>query len=164
MTAFAPIGYLDCQILNNLHILLKDMCFSHFGTGSISIIRNQGFLMIMYYKVGFPRDGTSRCPFVPGQKNFLVPVSLCPGTRAGANVPGQNPLSRDVPGQNYFPILHINCIIFLSLFVVAIFLSSCTSLFIPLHLYAYLNLLSCKLPFAKERNCLQGRNPPITVA
>ena len=23
----------------------------------------------------------SRCPFVPGQKNFLVPVSRCPGTR-----------------------------------------------------------------------------------
>ena len=37
---------------------------------------------------------------VPGQKNVLVPVSLCPRTRAGANVPGQNPLSRDVPGQN----------------------------------------------------------------
>ena len=28
-----------------------------------------------------------------------VPLSLCPGTRAGANVPGQTPLSRDVPGQ-----------------------------------------------------------------
>ena len=26
---------------------------------------------------------------VPGQKIFLVPVSLCPGTRAGANVPGR---------------------------------------------------------------------------
>ena len=54
--------------------------------------------------VGFPRDGTSRgtshCPCVPGQKHFLVPVSLCPGTRAGANVLGQNPLSRDIPGQN----------------------------------------------------------------
>ena len=44
--------------------------------------------------LGFPRDGTSRCPFVPGQKKILVPVSLCPGTRAGANVPGQTPLSR----------------------------------------------------------------------
>ena len=42
--------------------------------------------------VGFPRDGTSRCP---GTKKNLVPVSLCPGTRAGANVPGQTPLSRD---------------------------------------------------------------------
>ena len=42
----------------------------------------------------------SRCPFVPGQKNFLVPASRCPGTRAGANVPGQTPLSRPVPGQN----------------------------------------------------------------
>jgi hypothetical protein len=40
---------------------------------------------------------------VPGQRNFLVPVSLCPGTRAGANVLGQIPLSRDVPGQNHFP-------------------------------------------------------------
>jgi hypothetical protein len=27
-------------------------------------------------------------------------VSLCPGTRAGAKIPGQIPLSRDVPGQN----------------------------------------------------------------
>ena len=45
--------------------------------------------------LGFPRDGMSRCPFVQGQKKFLVPVSLCPGTRAGANVPGQTPLSLD---------------------------------------------------------------------
>ena len=51
-------------------------------------------------KLVFPRDGTSRCPFVPGQKKILVPVSRCPGTRAGANVPGQTPLSRPVPGQN----------------------------------------------------------------
>ena len=29
-----------------------------------------------------------------------VPLFLCPGTRAGAIVPGQTPLSRDVPGQN----------------------------------------------------------------
>ena len=49
---------------------------------------------------GTNRDGTSRCPFVPGQKKILVPVSRCPGTRAGANVPGQTPLSRPVPGQN----------------------------------------------------------------
>ena len=51
-------------------------------------------------QTGTNRDGTSRCPFVPGQKNFLVPVSLCPGTRAGANVPGQTLLSRPVPEQN----------------------------------------------------------------
>ena len=55
------------------------------------------------FMVAFPRDGKSRCPFVPGQRNFLVPVSLCPGTRAGENVPGQCPLSRDVPGQNHIP-------------------------------------------------------------
>ena len=47
-------------------------------------------------------DGKSRCWFVPGQKKILVPVSLCPGTRGGANVPGQTLLSRDVPGQNEF--------------------------------------------------------------
>ena len=45
---------------------------------------------------GTNRDGMSRCPFVPGQRNFLVPVSLCPGTRAGAKIPGQTLLSRDV--------------------------------------------------------------------
>ena len=46
------------------------------------------------------KNSLSRCPFVPGQKKFLVPVSRCPGTRAGANVPGQIPLSRPIPGQN----------------------------------------------------------------
>ena len=30
-------------------------------------------------------------------------MSLCPGTRPGANVPGQTPLSRPVPGQNNLP-------------------------------------------------------------
>jgi hypothetical protein len=29
-----------------------------------------------------------------------VPLSLCPGTRAGAKIPGQTLLYRDVPGQN----------------------------------------------------------------
>jgi hypothetical protein len=29
--------------------------------------------------------------------------SKCPGTRAEANVPGQTPLSTDVPGQNHLP-------------------------------------------------------------
>ena len=79
-------------------------------------------------EVVFPRDGTSRgtsrdkpgrdvplslcpgttkfpCPVVPlsrDKKVLPVPLSLCPGTRAGTNVPGQTPLSRDVPGQNEF--------------------------------------------------------------
>ena len=39
---------------------------------------------------------------VPGQKRIPVPVSLCPGIRAGANLSGQAPLSQDVPGQNEF--------------------------------------------------------------
>ena len=55
-------------------------------------------------RVGFPRDerpgtnrdGTSRCPFVPGQKNFLVPASLCPGVplsqdKGRSKCPGTNP-------------------------------------------------------------------------
>ena len=84
--------------------------------------------------LGFPRDGTSRgtsrdkpgrdvplslcpgtnkfpCPVVPlsrDKKVLPVQLSLCPGTRAGAKIPGQTLLSRDVPGQNHFPILHIN--------------------------------------------------------
>ena len=28
------------------------------------------------------RDKTFHCPFVPRQRNFLVPVSLCPGTKS----------------------------------------------------------------------------------
>ena len=43
----------------------------------IGMIRGQHLFVL-----AFPRDGTSRCPFVP--------VSLCPGTRAGVIVPGQN--------------------------------------------------------------------------
>ena len=35
---------------------------------------------------------------------LFVLVSLCPGTRSGANVPGQTPLSWDVPGQNELKI------------------------------------------------------------
>ena len=46
-------------------------------------------------------------PVVQGQRNFLVPVRLCPWTRAGAEIQGQTLLSRDVPRQNHFPILHI---------------------------------------------------------
>ena len=41
------------------------------------------------------------------QRNFLVPVSLCPRTRAGAKIPGQTPLSWDVPGQNEFIFTYI---------------------------------------------------------
>ena len=40
---------------------------------------------------------------VPGQKYFLVRLFRWPRTRAGAKIPGQTPLSRDVPGQNHFP-------------------------------------------------------------
>jgi hypothetical protein len=54
------------------------------------------------YVLGIPRDGTSCCPFVPVQKYFLVSLSFCPGTRAGAKILGQTPLSWDVPGQNHF--------------------------------------------------------------
>ena len=53
----------------------------------------------------------SRCPFVPGQKCFPVPLSLCSRTKkfclsrclfvpAVAKIPGQSLLYRDVPGQN----------------------------------------------------------------
>ena len=42
------------------------------------------------FQILFLRDGTSRCPYVPGQKKNLC-ESKCPVT---------TPLSRDVPGQN----------------------------------------------------------------
>ena len=55
-------------------------------------------LMEAHTRVSTGRDvPLSLCPRT---KNFLVPVSFCPGTRAGANIPGQTPLSQDVPGQN----------------------------------------------------------------
>ena len=43
------------------------------------------------------QTGTGR-PVIPlsqDKKKIVVPVSHCLGTRAGANVPGQTPLSRD---------------------------------------------------------------------
>ena len=56
---------------------------------------------------GTNRDGTSRCPFVPGQKKILVPVSLCPGTRAEAKIPGQNELKKQSKkGPDFFVLEH----------------------------------------------------------
>ena len=52
------------------------------------------------------QTGTGR-PAVPLSRDkdiLLVPLSLCPGTRAGVGVPGQTPLSPDDPGQNPFLI------------------------------------------------------------
>ena len=41
--------------------------------------------------------------FLSRDKKVLpVPLSLCHRTKAGANVPEQNPLSRVIPGQNKF--------------------------------------------------------------
>jgi hypothetical protein len=45
-------------------------------------------------KLGFTRYRTSHCLFVLGQKYFLVLLSLCPETRAGAKIPGQNHLPK----------------------------------------------------------------------
>ena len=84
-----------------------------------NLIRRITQPLVTGWKLGFPRDGTSRdnpgrdvplslcpgtkkfpCPAVPlsrDKKSFLVPLSLCPGTRATAKIPGQALLSRDVP-------------------------------------------------------------------
>ena len=56
------------------------------------------------HKVKLLQTSVSKGRDVPGQKKILVPESRCPGTRAGANVPGQTPLSRPVPGQNNLKI------------------------------------------------------------
>ena len=55
------------------------------------------FQIVCTFKLGFSRDRTSPCPFVLGQKSFLFPLSLCPGTRAVVKIPGQDSLSRNVP-------------------------------------------------------------------
>ena len=36
--------------------------------------------------INYPWDRVSCCPFVLGRRNFLVPMSLCPRTRAGAKI------------------------------------------------------------------------------
>ena len=40
---------------------------------------------------------------VPGQTRRGRPIVPLSRAKAGANVPGQNPLSREVPGQNHLP-------------------------------------------------------------
>ena len=60
------------------------------------------------YVLGIPRDGTSCCPFVPVQKYFLVSLSFCPGTRAGAKIPGQTLLSRDKITSFYQKVMNIS--------------------------------------------------------
>ena len=63
-------------------------------------------LILVQFKLGFPRDGTSRCPFVPGQGHFPCPgvplsrdkgKSKCPGTNS--SVPGR-------PGTKLFIFPH----------------------------------------------------------
>ena len=78
---FCEISFCQLQALSNILVLWTQKTFYD------------------YLAVVFPRDGTSRGTSrdKPGRD---VPLSLCPGTRAGANVPGQTLLSRDVPGQN----------------------------------------------------------------
>ena len=46
------------------------------------------------------RDVPLHRPLVLGQRNFLLQLSLCPGTRAGVKIWGRTTLSRDVMGQN----------------------------------------------------------------
>ena len=56
----------------------------------------------MGWVVAFLRDRTS-CGTSLDNPGRDVPLSLCPGTKAGAKIPGQTPLSRDIPGQDHFP-------------------------------------------------------------
>ena len=50
-----------------------------------------------------PRQSGTGRPVVPLSRDKNIFLSLCPATRAGAKIPGQTPLSWDVPGQNHFP-------------------------------------------------------------
>ena len=113
--------------------------------------------------------GTGR-PAVPLSRDkdiFLVPVSLCPGTRAGVNVPGQTPLSRDVPGQNHFTILQI---------IAFFFIFSCCCIFILSSCMYNLPSLVCLLVelqasfcieqnslVAEKTNCIKGTLKGITT-
>ena len=81
---FSPTNYYTTQLLRSILVFRSKAV----GTGDRRV---------------FPRtkrDETSHCPFVPGQRNVLVLVSLSPGTRAGAKILGQTSLSWDIPGQN----------------------------------------------------------------
>ena len=81
---------------------------------AVFTVFQKGFLL------GFPRDGTSRCPFVPGQKSFACPVvplsrdkkyflSRCPFVPGQ----GQEQMSRDkllCPGMSRDKMnLYLSC-------------------------------------------------------
>ena len=59
----------------------------------------------MYCEVGFPKDRTSHCSFVLGQKYFLV---ICPFTRVRAKIPGRpgsKSLSKKTPQKQEKDVL-----------------------------------------------------------
>jgi hypothetical protein len=58
------------------------------------------------YLLGENSKLTTRVSNLTGQsreKKIFVPLSLCPGTRAGAKIPGQTPLFQAVPGTKSLP-------------------------------------------------------------
>ena len=99
-----------CQSLLGLHLHLPvflQVCCYQINSNNVFLPFNSKVNWLCSYV----RTSVSKGRDVPGQTGTghpvvplsrdnsisLVPLSLCPGTRAGANVPGQSPLSRDVP-------------------------------------------------------------------
>ena len=116
----------------------------------------------MWHEVAFPRDGTSRCPFVPGQGHYLRPIvplsrdkgqSKCPGTNS--SVPGR-------PGTKSFSIFaHFQK----KIRKTSSFHDKVLREFCMLHnqrpfiSYQLVYLLSCKLTFA---SCCRSRSKLFT--
>ena len=56
------------------------------------------------YLVGFPQDGTSRCPFVPGQKKNSCPGVPLSRDKGRSKCPGTNSSVPARPGTKRFKI------------------------------------------------------------
>ena len=101
--------------------------------------------------LGFPRDGTSRCPFVPGQGHFPCPgvplsrdkgMSKCPGTNSSVpGRPGTKLLSYFAHQLHYFPIFVCCCNFSLFLYF---------SLY-PSSFVCLLKLIELQVPFCKRK-------------
>ena len=89
-TTFNQINSIDLNVVHSQTAQWLE--FETLGLFEIVVYLNKVVIKYfpLYLKLAFPgQTGTGR-PI----------VSLCPGTRAGTKIPGQTPLSLDVPGQN----------------------------------------------------------------
>ena len=79
-------AWIFCTIPTEFQLWERPLIRSIFGQVGWSLVLNWPKQShFIGYMVGFPRNGTSRCPFVPeqGQEQMSRDKTLCPGTSLG---------------------------------------------------------------------------------